>query len=61
MYVDRFIDRQPDNEALICATCDRELGIKVNYQKENRLAYRLFVGAVNKKIVSRDKVSNMAR
>ncbi len=53
MYVDRFIDFTPAGNALRCASCDRELGILYTYEKETRPAYRLFVGAVDKKIVSR--------
>jgi len=45
------------NAAIIFATikkmakCKRLLGIKYIYEKEKRPAYRLFVGAVVKKIV----------
>jgi hypothetical protein len=57
MYVDRFIDTSPKGSDLICENCDRQLGTLIDYKKENRPAYRLFVGAVTKKIVSRDKLS----
>lgn len=56
MYIDRFIDRQPIKSELTCFSCNQVIGTKVNYTKENRTAYRLFVGAVNKKIVSKDRV-----
>ncbi|HWT39897.1 MAG TPA: hypothetical protein VN081_01295 [Dongiaceae bacterium] len=56
MYVDRFIDKTPTGDRLMCESCQRELGVLFTYKKENRLAYRLFAGAVVKKIVSRDKM-----
>lgn len=56
MYSDRFIDIGPTGETLVCKNCKRILGIKINYVKESRPAYRLFVGAVNKKIIPRSKV-----
>lgn len=51
MYVDRFVDFSPTDDELICQSCQRVLGCLINYKKENRPAYRLFVGAVNKKVV----------
>ncbi|MCC7543617.1 hypothetical protein IT415_02815 [bacterium] len=32
--------------------CGRELGAAMDYKKENRPAYRLYAGAVKKRIVS---------
>jgi hypothetical protein len=58
MYIDRFIDKSPNGNGLICDSCNRNLGTLINYEKENRPAYRLFVGAVTKKIIS---AKNMAR
>ena len=57
MYVDRFIDIKPSGDKLNCQSCQRELGILINFAKENRAAYRLFAGAVNKKIISQNKLS----
>ena len=57
MYLDRFIDLIPSGNKLICPSCQRELGMLMNYKKENRAAYRLFVGSVNKKIISQNKLS----
>ncbi len=54
MYVDRFIDVKPTGDDLSCEGCDRVLGKLINYKKENRAAYRLFVGAITKKIVKKD-------
>ena len=51
-YKDRFIDIQPITEKLICASCKSELGLNMNYKKENRPAYRLFVGSVTAKSIS---------
>ena len=42
-------------ECLMCAA-KRVLGILITYAKENRLAYRLFVDAVTKRIVPRRQV-----
>lgn len=53
MYVDRMINLQPSGSKLICVNCGQELGIQITYEKENRLAYRLFQGSVNKKITKR--------
>lgn len=36
---------------LICKNCGRLLGSPIEYKKEKRLAFRLFRGAVTKKIV----------
>jgi hypothetical protein len=51
MYVDRMIGLKPAEKVLTCPTCNHELGIKITYVKENRLAYRLFQSSVTKKIV----------
>jgi peptide methionine sulfoxide reductase MsrB len=52
LYVDRFIDTKPVGNTLTCLVCSSELGILFNYKKEDRPAYRLFVGSVAKKIAS---------
>jgi ribosomal protein S27E len=39
---------------LICPKCGEHIGTPIIYKKENRLAFRLFEGAVSKKIVSVD-------
>lgn len=56
MYVDRFIDVRPTGDDLACKGCDHVLGKLINYKKENRVAYRLFVGGVTKKIVRKDSL-----
>jgi hypothetical protein len=52
MYVDRFIGYSPVGEDLVCVQCNRILGTMISYEKEDRPAYRLYAGAVTKKIVS---------
>ena len=36
---------------LTCSSCKQLIGIPYIYEKENRLAFRLFVGAISKKII----------
>jgi hypothetical protein len=56
MYIDRFIDQKPIGQSFACRKCGRTLGTYIVYEKENRPAYRLFVGAVTKKIISKDNL-----
>lgn len=42
---------------LICPHCKQLVGMPYNYAKENRLAFRLFVGAVSKKIANSQRVN----
>jgi len=56
MYVDRFIDVKPSGKSLTCPHCDRELGQEMTYKKEDRAAYRLFAGAVHKKVIALSKL-----
>ena len=61
LYMDRIVapdklinlkDKKTENILdLMCTKCKRVLGIAYIYQKEKRKAYRLFVGAVVKKVV----------
>lgn len=39
----------------ICKNCGRLLGVPIEYKKEKRLAFRLFQGAVTKKIIKLSK------
>jgi hypothetical protein len=57
MYVDRFIDIKPNTPDLACKSCKRILGNLIDYKKENRPAYRLFVGAISKRIVSAKSIT----
>ncbi|SRR5690606_39594287 len=52
MYLDRFIDLSPEGSELNCISCDDVVGSLMVYKKESRKAYRLFAGAVTKKVVS---------
>lgn len=62
LYTDRIIvSNKPLGKELICNKCKNVLGIKAMYQKEKRPAYRLFVGAIEKKIISGNKVIVPAR
>ena len=51
LYLDRILDYPTTAAQLSCPKCHEVLGIKTIYKKENRPAYRLFTGAVSKKIV----------
>lgn len=53
MYVDRMIGAKEAKGAkgLDCPDCKANLGVRMIYKKEDRPAYRLFVGAVTKKVV----------
>ncbi|MEK7511802.1 MAG: hypothetical protein AAB575_02185 [Patescibacteria group bacterium] len=54
LYLDRIFSPEElankDNKKLICKKCKTLLGVQDVYEKENRLVYRLFAGAVSKKI-----------
>ena len=61
MYLDRIYksDKYSDLDKnilseipnLICDECKSVLGVPYVYEKEKRMAYRLFVGSVSKKII----------
>ena len=57
MYIDRFIDQKKKKKELKCQSCNQILATKIVYEKEKREAYRLFVGAVTKKIVKRNDIN----
>lgn len=52
MYLDRMIDPSMsiDTKTLVCAKCGAHLGNAMIYEKENRSAFRLELGAIAKKI-----------
>lgn len=61
LYSDRIISakqRIEKDKNLVCAKCQILLGMPIIYKKENRPAYRLFAGAVGKKIIKSDKIIN---
>lgn len=41
---------------LVCTKCKYIIAIPYVYQKEKRNAYRLFAGAVNKKVLAKEKI-----
>lgn len=53
MYLDRIMDSSSaiNGKTLVCAKCGAHLGNAMIYEKENRPAYRLELGAVAKKAV----------
>jgi len=57
LYTDRIVlsEKMPANKKLICGKCKAVLGVLVIHLKENRPAYRLFVGAIKKKIIRESK------
>jgi hypothetical protein len=58
LYLDRMVDiKDLSGKNLVCKKCKAILGTKIIYKKENRSAYRLFVGAVEKKTISRSHLS----
>jgi len=58
IYLDRIVSSNDlkGKEKLECKKCKTVLGIHMIYQKETRPAYRLFAGAIGKKIVKGDKI-----
>lgn len=57
LYIDRIIDIKPTNKFLKCPSCNRDLGMEIMYKKENRPAYRLFVDAIVKKVISKNIIT----
>ena len=54
LYFDRIVNIGNLGEGnLLCTKCKMVLGVPIVYEKENRPAYRLFAGAVSKKIISK--------
>jgi hypothetical protein len=63
LYLDRiFTPKELSNKRnknLICKKCKTVLGVQDIYEKERRLVYRLFVGAIGKKILKKEKLSEI--
>lgn len=56
LYLDRIYDlKLNQTHDLICPKCKESLGISAIYKKENRPIFRLFAGAIKKKIVKSKK------
>jgi hypothetical protein len=52
MYIDRIIENEvPISGKNLSCSNGHLLGIKIIYEKENRLAFRLFVDSVKKQII----------
>ena len=51
LYIDRMHGNINNKKELVCSKCKRLLGIRYIYEKEKRPAFRLFVGAISKKIL----------
>lgn len=53
LYVDRIISASGalGRRDLVCKKCNTVLGILMFYKKEDRPAYRLFAGAIEKRII----------
>jgi hypothetical protein len=60
LYLDRIVTpdflQDKKNKNFTCNKCKILLGVQIIYTKEDRLAYRLFVGAVGKKIVKGEQL-----
>lgn len=56
LYIDRISIDPLKTTNLVCSGCKQLLGVKIIYKKENRPAFRLFAGAITKKIIRSNKV-----
>ncbi len=60
LYLDRIITSEAvQTKNLICKKCGTLIGISTIYKKERRPAYRLFVGAVEKKLIRNNKLNKV--
>lgn len=59
MYIDRFMDADPHGSELVCGNCKTVLGSYFVYPKEDRPAYRLFIGSVHKKLISQKLLKDL--
>lgn len=58
LYLDRIVEQEVKQaKNLVCKKCKTLIGIRMIYKKENRAAYRLFAGAVEKKIITYGSIS----
>ncbi|MEO6077468.1 MAG: hypothetical protein ABIP54_01665 [Candidatus Andersenbacteria bacterium] len=56
IYLDRILNQSFTSTHLSCPACKEVLGVKMMYKKENRPAYKLFAGAVSKKLVKQQAI-----
>lgn len=61
LYLDRILAPREaaKKKDLACKKCKTVLGVRGVYKKENRPAFRLFAGAIQKKIIKQDKISSV--
>jgi ribosomal protein S27E len=56
-----YLDRIVGQARISCDKCKTVIGIKTMYKKENRPVIRLFVGAIEKKVISENKAKKFVR
>jgi hypothetical protein len=63
LYLDRifFLTGRKRTDKFECKKCKLALGTYMIYEKENRAAYRLFAGAIEKKIMKGEKITYFNR
>lgn len=59
LYIDRILNARPVGKEFACKKCKTVLGVRMIYKKENRPAYRLFAGAVGRKVLRADELNKM--
>ena len=60
LYCDRMLAPfLMQGKTLVCKKCKAVLGVSIIYKKEKRRAYRLFAGAVKKKVISQQQIPNI--
>lgn len=58
LYVDRMSGFSGSTKRLSCKNCNEFLGVLSIYKKESRLAYKLFVGSIKRKMVAQNNLTN---
>lgn len=56
-----YLDRITDQARTSCGECKTAIGIQTIYKKESRPVIRLFVGAIEKQVISADKAKKFVR
>ena len=62
IYLDRIVlpkSLTVRRKSLVCKKCGRILGVSGIYEKEKRLVYRLFAGAISKKIIKEGEFTDI--